>query len=557
MNLFDQATAIGMPFHGLAVDGVLTTPSGDKTINGAGPAAYPGTGACVLVRNPQAPGANRNPAQLAIDAANGHDWRDYALLCGIDRHVNGGPAIGQNAWLYIDGNGVPWICTVEQTAIASQLDIEVWRRALFGRFGRQYAINDELLASFSWTPQMPSWYTGGVTATDVVADAFANNIVALVPSPDGASLIINVHGSSQDVASVFPETNFGAGNLLSILTVSVSGSGDPNNGGLGISATIVESASFETDLVTLRTEIVDTDGSNDPSPQWQVNCTAPTYPPSEPTPAQADANATTLLQHSTSYGGLIQGGLTDYLSRIESESTAIIYRTHRGDITRHDRSVSYDRNVHTNPAGTRFADATWEAYWDDPPGQSPTPRWRFLSCGPVSGQITHDLQRQGYTETLIEVSAFGTTEGVHVVIDDREDTQREFWDGCTTACIGHDFTSTQNLGDAAFSYTCNGESYPQGTGTLAPEAGMAWKAPNLFVVFSDFTLPDGANRRYTQRWVGDGEAAAAELWSDVSTWLLSHYQNHFPSPLHLRSSFQPVTMEFAHALADNQGLQYC
>lgn len=559
MNGVRPVKWVGMPWHGLAVNGTLTTTiDGNKTISGGNGPGYPGEGACVLVRHPSAPGAgSRTAAQLAEDAAHGYEWRDYALLCGPDRHVNGGPALGANAWIYIDPAGTPWRMTVESSAAGASVNVTIWRRALFGRFGRAYTITDEQVGSFVWTPQMPSWYTGGVTATMIAADAVFDDVVAMVPNADGSNLLINVYAGSTDAVAVFPETEFTGRVLLGILDVTVSGTGDLQNTGIGIAAAIVEDARFEDDLVTLRTSIIDLDGSNDPSPLWEVICTAPTYPPSEPTPAQADANDTTELEHSTSYGGLIQGGLTDYTRRIESASSAIVYRTHRGDVTRYRNSVSYSRFIFTDPSGSRSSNATWEAYWDNPPGQGPTPRWRFLSCSPVTGQITQDVRFEEYDELTITYNALGISESVAFIKDDKHDTITNYLNGCWTTCIGSDGTPSVNNGDASLVFTCNGETYPGTFGNLDLEAGMTWRAPNLFALWSDFTLPDNATRRFTQRWIGDGESSASQVWLDVSTWTTVEYYSQALSPLHRRSSFQPVTVDFSHGVESGDKYQYC
>jgi len=80
MNRLIPPQDIGMPYHGLALNGEATVGLKTVSVNGTGP--------CTVVRHPSAQGNRRNIRQQKRDAALGFEWRDYALLCGYNRAVN-------------------------------------------------------------------------------------------------------------------------------------------------------------------------------------------------------------------------------------------------------------------------------------------------------------------------------------------------------------------------------------------------------------------------------------------------------------------------------------
>jgi hypothetical protein len=96
-----RAVRIGQPYHGLLTDGVLTLSTGAKI-------SFPGSplGDCYKF---VVPGASLSiaPTEVALEAAQGREWRSYALLSGRARSY-AGLEVGADAWLYADENGDVW-----------------------------------------------------------------------------------------------------------------------------------------------------------------------------------------------------------------------------------------------------------------------------------------------------------------------------------------------------------------------------------------------------------------------------------------------------------------
>jgi hypothetical protein len=92
---------MGQPYHGLLTDGVLTLSTGAKI-------SFPGSplGDCYKF---VVPGASLSiaPTEVALEAAQGREWRSYALLSGRARSY-AGIEVGADAWLYADANGDVW-----------------------------------------------------------------------------------------------------------------------------------------------------------------------------------------------------------------------------------------------------------------------------------------------------------------------------------------------------------------------------------------------------------------------------------------------------------------
>lgn len=233
-----------MPWHGLAQDGQLTIVGGTKTIQGAN--------GCTVVRHPAAPGAGgRTVEQQARDVAEGYEWRDYALLCGTGQHINGGPGLAFNAWLYCAPDGRTWVMTAEVTAAGDVATIEIWRRDLFGVFGRQYTITDELIATLPLTIQLPNSYTGPRTPAEVAAECgiFTSSMLQVSPAGDvvHVHMVVNYLQFPDDenpylATRAFFESFDCA--VYAITTVTVSGNGDADNGGVGISAVFTNSETY-------------------------------------------------------------------------------------------------------------------------------------------------------------------------------------------------------------------------------------------------------------------------------------------------------------------------
>jgi hypothetical protein len=246
-------TQIGMPFHGRAEDGVLVTPAGNKTVCNEN---FEYTRNCLVVRHPSAPGVTRSTEQLTHDTTQGHDWRDYALLCGRQRCVNGHePGLGPDHWLYCDTSGPTWDVSITQTNNAGTIDFKLWLNNPFGRLGRQRSFTAQLLDTWTFTPSLPSWYGGSATVADVIAE-----VGFLVYQNDaGTAAVLNVIAGAGIAPDVYEESCYGdytgalgGPALIATANIALSGNGDLDDNGNGITGTITADLDFETGIVTAR-----------------------------------------------------------------------------------------------------------------------------------------------------------------------------------------------------------------------------------------------------------------------------------------------------------------
>lgn len=92
---------MGQPYHGLLIDGVLTLSTGAKISFSGSP-----LGDCYKFVVPGT-SLSMTPVEVASEAAQGREWRSYALLSGRTRSY-AGIEVGADAWLYADANGDVW-----------------------------------------------------------------------------------------------------------------------------------------------------------------------------------------------------------------------------------------------------------------------------------------------------------------------------------------------------------------------------------------------------------------------------------------------------------------
>jgi hypothetical protein len=99
--LLSRPKRLGQPYHGLLVNGSLTLSTG-ATIE------WPGAPYGDVYRF-EVPGTTltMDPAEVAIEAALGREWRSVALLTGHMRNY-AGIVVGSNAWLYGAPDGTVW-----------------------------------------------------------------------------------------------------------------------------------------------------------------------------------------------------------------------------------------------------------------------------------------------------------------------------------------------------------------------------------------------------------------------------------------------------------------
>lgn len=103
----------GAPFHGATDEGITLLPNAEfKTfpvLAGAHPRAYNANSA-IPFQNPYValPSLVRSAEELAIDTAEGFQWKDYGLLCGTYKALYGQYEIGHAGWLYAAPDGSVW-----------------------------------------------------------------------------------------------------------------------------------------------------------------------------------------------------------------------------------------------------------------------------------------------------------------------------------------------------------------------------------------------------------------------------------------------------------------
>lgn len=325
-----------MPFHGLATNGDFTVASGTKTINYSTNVV----GQAIPFRHPQAPGVSRNAAQTTRDTAQGHTWRDYALLTGDNRNVNGGPALGADSWLYGDANGATWVVRIEAIDNGSTMTIKLWLDAIFGRFGRDYGFAARQLDMLTWAPEIPSWYTGGTTAADVIDNVSVTAAENLAVSTDGATAYINIRCTDPTIVkNVYPETaeiytnttDFPTGDsLVGVVAVTISGNGDLTAHGNGITGTLVEDMKFETGgtpIVSARANFTLQDSGTE---NWSFTNDNPNQPDPPSGPPEGSDTFTFIQTWSLSNAGDTSG----YIGRSEQSHTATLYKHPDGVVTR-------------------------------------------------------------------------------------------------------------------------------------------------------------------------------------------------------------------------------
>lgn len=251
MNALKQPVTIGLPFHGLATAGVLTTAGGNKAVTH-------NDGDVVLIQapvtHPRPPA--RTPAQAANDAANGYTWQNYALLCGTNRNLGGSSALGANAWLYCDGAGGTWLVdtvTTKDTG-AGTVTVQLWLRSLFGRFGAgALPAIDRKLGELTFAPSVLSQpydvrlNRRPATITEV------RQYAGPQPKPDGTAAVLNFtfFDDSAGYWQLHAGRTSGAGTeegdcLSDVITLAISGDGstDVATLGDGITGTVTRTEQF-------------------------------------------------------------------------------------------------------------------------------------------------------------------------------------------------------------------------------------------------------------------------------------------------------------------------
>lgn len=371
MNRLKPPTALGLPFHGKVVGGILQTSGGPVTINDlAG-----GRIGSVAFRVPGAPGVSRNAGQQSLDTAKGYDWQDYILLIGTRRRVSSSRVeLGRNKWLYGDANGRAWIMSAAVVNISgAACELRITRGDLFGRFtvGFDYTITDEIVATYSFNAELPTGYSGGSTAAQVAAGLTVDKAAAIWPDPNGSTVHIHILTGRTDIYDAI-ETATWDGTIQTperIVTLTLSGTGDPAAGGVGISGGFTNVENYDDRIIVSQ--------ESQPlvfSPPYQTGTLCFfTVVDTVPTPPPTGLGQTTTNQ-STGFWQKA-GFFTEGLSFNSTEKEYKLLRTHSGDVVSrvNEQAASY-KSIALG-TGSATATANWasvysefrdEYFWDGP-----------------------------------------------------------------------------------------------------------------------------------------------------------------------------------------------
>ena len=226
---------IGLPFHGLVTNEVLTLPNAaTKTV------AFTGH-QTVLVSPVGATVPTFTAAEQAYNSAQGFTWQNYAILSGAFRTI-GGAHLGINSWLYHDGDNA-WVIDAEITGADLTLTITVNLRQLFGHLddtGSPPQMSaPRKLDEITFTPVQ----TGGSSQTS--AQALYARYLFMTHSQTGSMTAVNVavsrsEADASDFGIGFAYMFGGNGYVVhNALSVTLSGKGSLTGiVGSGISGTI-------------------------------------------------------------------------------------------------------------------------------------------------------------------------------------------------------------------------------------------------------------------------------------------------------------------------------
>lgn len=554
MWFFPKPTEIGAPFHGLAIDGELTTPGGVKSITEAAGL----TGICIPVIHPAAPGAVRNSAQAANDAALGFEWRDYALLCGDEHKVDGFDDIGgQKRWLYCDATGPTWIVGLRTTVGASTITFELWIEGIFGRFGRQYAFAPRKLDELIWTPDIPSWYGGAYTAAHVVPQINLGSNILLAPSTDGGECYVNLICTSETVNDqLYNETRYlsngstAAGDaLVGVLAVTIAGAGDLSSDGAGITGAIVEDLAYEGGLVTGREQWVN-------EPEGTPLDLDVVFTPKITAPATSSCPATeeTTFVFEASLSAI--GGDSVYTTnRVGSEYHAILYKAPDGIVERqfvgHYDAYEYEVTTAgsyqcTFELSNCNTDGPLFGYYVGSGGD-----WYVKSCSQGAQTLAVNTRRRLINRAEITYTIFGEVYAISY------ETVEESYDQDYVQTFPDTSTQFPNCGsfpsDPATEYTdtatLNGVSLDTSGGVpgivFYHEARVL--APNLAYIAMDYPQASISTRDFDEIVVGVNAAGvAAEVYGNTTPHAPIVTARKIPDLRELVWSWQPVTEESTH-----------
>lgn len=588
VNRFKAIKAIGMPYHGLATNGLLPTTdgTGDKSINQTGVDWY---GGAIYVAGPTAPGAVRNTEQLAHDAANGYEWRDYALLTGENKAINGaGDGLGNYQWIYADAGGASWLVRYEGIKAGANITFNVYLQELFGRFGRQRAFSAQLIQSLVWSPTIPSWYTAGTYGqSDVVTGIDLDWVNTLAFNADGSECYINIFSRNLSInQDVYPETTPSGINsgwnvstaLVGVVKVAISGSGDLDNNGNGITATVTADMDYEPDIVSARLYDPGTAGYTS-MPCGFINVSS-VIAGCIPYPGLASSGCAdeVLIDVTRTFTGSLQNdgvtgkGPVDSVPGATVQYTATLYRTPDGDVVREfdlyngrqnwtvSTSGGFTETFHLTNCST--TGGTFNPVCPEPWGYTGmTP-----SGAPIDGTYT-TWTKDGFS---ITVTVCGS-----VVISDAHETVVQT-DGCWECA------NTQSIpGGVYLTSTCAGPPYSTDTTTSTINGTLTSPGTNIYQQHEVRVLSQNmhylctytsqvnneATHNMNEYFIGiDYTGSASNVHTDMQSSTYRPPSSAFPdidNDRHLVFSYQPRTGDFINThitlfvLYSGDTYQYC
>ena len=236
--LHDNITIAGFPYHGIVMQGTLTTDYGLTFDH-----VQPSDGLIAIQRNPIAAAVSRSVAQQEFDLVHNFEWVDYLVFAGQER-ILAGQEFGSNRWIYADESNRGWIIRVEITDNTTTCDIDVYLDSAFmlvDRPARALSMSsiNRLLASETY-----SVGTGGLELNFTV-DELITTDNGLEHNENGSSAILNIYQFVTSPSSGTFKFKGTTTELGAAIKIDMSGSGamieDAGSGvsyGDGITATL-------------------------------------------------------------------------------------------------------------------------------------------------------------------------------------------------------------------------------------------------------------------------------------------------------------------------------
>ena len=548
---------IGMPYHGLAVDGILAHPTGDKDIEMPD---YSGT--CKLIRHPLATGPVRNTNQLAHDAANSLEWRDYALMTGASNGINGSQGLGVESWLYCDPGGNTWVVNIVDTNTGgTHRTVELWIKEIFGRFGKDYEITPRLLATLDFVPTIPSWYTGSTTLATLVSRTSFLQPTSINFLPDGSEAYINGYCTNTDTSNeVYEETQpynitgiYQGFSMIGVLKATITGTGDINNDGAGITATLDLDMEYEVDQIIRRDSYGFGEFTPDPEPTCSVSSTGVPIAPAQDCPA-----GELTLQWDYEFFLNPVGATSGISGKQGQDYEAVLYKSHYGLIKRtyknffettFDFQYGGQHKITYNLSNCDKGNGIW-------PGYTTGTQWYVASCSANGGdslwsQRTTDSK--GVQETIYNIYGVEYSHNYfsNNVQRDRNQASQDTCGGTGTGlpcCInGGACPDDPSEFEEIQTATLNGVLVPYSASTTLYN-DLRVIGPNLVYVALDHPNPSLTDRAMIETVAVVNEAGVVGQALDMTT---NHADlpgpRYMPDTRELVWSYQPVTEESAHA----------